>query len=244
MEDNYWSWQAHFRRSFAESHYLNFSIGESNSFDRVGFQRFQGVKTFQYSLDYAFETDNTKASLAIYRKRERYPFFLQKTQGFELFYRRMMKKWIVELAYSTIGSKINDSTDVYNSAYHLPHFLKNTIQLELPFLNLGIATNFRSGTPFTPIDDSFKNEELAIYQPIFLLKNSGTMSPYFRTDLLLSKNSLIKKNNNGLVVYLTVGNIFNVLNTRDFAYNFDYTEKTEIYFQRRTFYFGLTYSIK
>lgn len=244
MEDNYWSWQAHFRRSFAETHYLNFSIGESNSFDRVGFQRFQGVKTFQYSLDYAFETEKTKASLALYRKSEKYASFLQKTQGFELFYRRMMKKWIIEFAYSTIGSKINDSIDVYNSAYHIPHFLKNTVQLELPFLNLGITTNFRSGTPFTPISEGRKNEELAVFEPIYSSKNSGTQSSYFRTDLLLSKNIRSKKNTNGLVLYLTVGNVFNVLNTRDFAYNFDYTGKTEIYFQRRTLYFGLTYSIK
>jgi hypothetical protein len=244
IDNNYWSKQAHIRYSFTETHYLNFSIGESNSFIKIDFHEFKRIKTIQYSLDYAFEKENTKASFAVYKKNEKYPLFFQKTHGFEMFYRRMMKKWIFELSYSSNLSKINDSIGIYSSVYNIPLFLKNTLQVDLDILTLGISTNFRTGTPFTPISFGIRNEELDVFQPIYDVKNSEVMPNYFRTDLLLSKNILSKKKNNGLIIYFNVGNIFNSLNTRDYIYNYDYLERTVTHFQKRTLYFGFTYNIK
>lgn len=244
IDRNYLSKQAHIRYNFNDSQFLNFSVGESNSFEKTSFRNFQGINIFQYSLDYAFETENTKVAIALYRKKEKFPIYLQKTQGIELFYKKMLKKWMFEISYSSIGSKINDSTGIYLSRYHLPFFLKNTIQAQFALLNIGISTNYRSGTPFTPVNFGRRNEALDIFQPIYLARNSEILPAYFRTDLLLSKNIVYKKQSKGLIVYLTIGNIFNTLNTRDYAYNFNFSEKTPNLFQKRTFYFGFTYTLK
>jgi hypothetical protein len=131
IDNNYLSKQAHIRYNFNDTQFLNLSVGESNSFEKTSFRNFQRINIFQYSLDYAFETENTKVGIALYRKNENFPLLLQKTQGIELFYRKMMKKWLVELSYSSISSKINDNTGTYLSMYHLPYFLKNVVQFQL-----------------------------------------------------------------------------------------------------------------
>jgi hypothetical protein len=244
IDNNYLSKQAHIRYNFNDTQFLNLSVGESNSFEKTSFRNFQRINIFQYSLDYAFETENTKVGIALYRKNENFPLLLQKTQGIELFYRKMMKKWLVELSYSSISSKINDNTGTYLSMYHLPYFLKNVVQFQLAWVNIGLSTNLRSGTPFTPVNFGQRNEKLNIYQPIYAARNSEILPAYFRSDLLLSKNILYKKQKKEMIVYLTIGNVFNTLNTRDYAYNFNYSEKNTNLFQKRTYYFGFTYALK
>jgi hypothetical protein len=244
IDRNYLSKQAHIRYNFNDTQFLNFSVGESNSFEKTSFRNFQGINIFQYSLDYAFENENTKVAIALYRKKENFPVFFQKTQGIELFYRKMMKKWLFEISYSSIGSKINDNAGIYLSKFHLPYFLKKTVQLQLALMNIGLSTSFRSGTPYTPVNFGRRNEELDIFQPIYAVRNSEILPAYFRTDLLLSKNIVYKKQNKGLIVYLTIGNMFNKLNTRDYTYNFNYSEKIQNLFQKRTYYFGITYTLK
>lgn len=244
IDYNYLSKQAHIRYNFNDKQFLNFSIGESNSFEKTSLQNFQGIKIFQYSLDYAFETENTKVAIALYKKNETFPSFLQKTEGIELFYRKMMKKWIFELSYSSIESKINENAGIYNSKYHLPFFLKKTVQLQFALMNIGLSTTYRSGTPFTPVNFGQRNVELDIFQPIYLARNSEILPAYFRSDLLLSKNIVFKNQQNGLIVYFNIGNIFDNENARDYNYNFNYSEKTPNLFQKRTYYFGFTYTLK
>ena len=68
LKINYLSKQIHARYAISEKQFLNFSLGETHSYVKTIVNTFDLTKTKQWSLDYAYEQDNTNASIAIYQK--------------------------------------------------------------------------------------------------------------------------------------------------------------------------------
>lgn len=224
---------------------MNASVSESNSYTRTSYDAFTPVRTKQWALDYAYETDAFKTTLAVYQKREDYANLLQRSVGAELYLKRIYRKWQFEVSYSmNRGQVYTDSLSRYPSDYNLPFFIKNTVQWELPFLTLGTTLSYRSGTPFTPVAYGLEHPQSTVFEPVYRTPNSGVLPTYFRTDLLLSKYLVSKKGSTAWTIYLTIGNVFDTENIRSYAYNFDYSTAQPAAFQRRTVYTGLVYSFK
>lgn len=239
---NYLSKQINARYAISEQHYLNALVSENNSYARNKYNAFRPVRTQRWALDYTFESDGSKRSMAVYQKREEYGKFTQKSTGAELYFIRIFRKWQFELSYSTnFGRVFPDSTVRYPSDHNLPFFIKSTVQWELPFLTMGTTLNFR---PFTPVPYGRKHSQAAVFEPVYRAHNSQVLPNYFRADLLLSKYLVSRKNDKAWTFNLTIGNIFDTENVRSYSYNFDYNMAKPTTFQRRTLYTGLVYSFK
>jgi hypothetical protein len=50
-------------------------------------------------------------------------------------------------------------------------------------------------------------------------------------------------NNNALIAFISINNIFDIKNQRQAQYNFDYSKKHFDYYQFRTVYFGFVWQL-
>lgn len=105
-------------------------------------------------------------------------------------------------------------------------------------LVLGLAYKVSTGKPYTPVTGSEFDAVQNAYRPLYASKNSGRFPTYMTLDM--NAQYIFSLFGRFAVGVVAVNNIFNRKNLYGYTYNFDYSERKEIYSNnRRSFYAGL-----
>ena len=122
--------------------------------------------------------------------------------------------------------------------YDLSYFIRGNISWNpAPFWTIEAIMVSRQGTLTSLVEQSNFDFELNVYQPVFSV-NGARLNPYTNVGLSVSKVIEIS-DEIGMIAFASLNNVFDRKNVRRYDYNFDYTQKENSLFSRRTGYFGL-----
>jgi hypothetical protein len=226
--------------------YHNYSIPSFYS------KEYNLLSSYQVALDYSYETKNTILKAASYFKNETgeqsvNTFFTVNrisTFGLEFYIEHSFYKYFkFTFSNSFIDQKIRIFGNDYHGSKDFNYLIKTAIQYNNPKLfSLALTYMSRPGTYYNEITDSAFDNQTSFYKPIFLNDLYNLQyDNYNRFDISLSK--YIGMNNNALITFISLNNIFDTKNQRQAQYNFDYSKKHFDYYKFRTIYFGLVWQL-
>jgi hypothetical protein len=146
--------------------------------------------------------------------------------------------WI-SYAYSDSKRKQYDATQLVPANYDITHNVSVVGSYNATDqLVLGAAFKVSTGKPYTPVIGSEFVKLQEAYKPVYAEINSGRFPTYSTLDM--NAQYIFSLFGRFAVGVIAVNNIFNKKNLYGYTYNFDYTQKIEIYSNnRRSFYAGL-----
>jgi hypothetical protein len=247
---HYLSYQGNVRCNLSGEQFLNLAGGQYHSLitPEAATYPFQLVQTRQLALDYSYTGSGWTLSAAVYSKHEQgagnadilgAEAYAQHTLG---------KRLTADLSAASLRvrmySAANNGLFYTATQRDLPFSFKSNWQATLPWLNAGLIIQYRAGVPYTPIVGGVFDRLLTVYQPLYpAVPNASRLPAYFRADLSMSKLLKLAHKRHSLLLYATLNNIFNTLNVSAYSYNVDYSVAKPIYFQRRSIYMGLVFTL-
>jgi hypothetical protein len=196
------------------------------------------IQTDQYSLDVTHTTQRLEGSFSLFAKNGQQGQLKTAVQGLELFGRyRINRNLRTQLSITSLSAKQTMGNETTSSPFDIRYFLRGNV--EYKFLGTWTTTLvflFREGSFWRPVSGATFNPNLGVFEPTF-----GALSRlpnYSLLDFSVSKLFAVGKEASA-VAFCGLSNIPNFQNVRDYAYNFDYTEKTAELFSLRTIYFGV-----
>jgi carboxypeptidase-like protein len=151
------------------------------------------------------------------------------------------------ISYGFIKTKRKwmDFESLTNSSFDITHNISIVARYNITSMwQLGTTYKLATGRPYTPIVGSDYRDDLEIYEPKYGLKNSDRYKLYQRLDFRITHlNQLFGKY--FTVFYIEALNILNIHNMFGYAYNQDYSERTEVdsYFGQRILVVGMSISL-
>lgn len=253
-QEKYTSWQLNLK--IKPNNYNYFLIGGGKyynySIPNYFLKSINLLSSSQFSVDYKFKKSRTEINSAFYYKEEsgssfhnRSFFTIDKTNtyGFEVSINREFFKYFnISLSNSFINQKITVNGNTYNSKNDFLYFVKSFVRYNnQKYVNLSLVFQTRPGNFYTSIIGSKTTNITNFNEPIFSNKiNNKQYGNYNRFDLYISK--FIPINNNSIVLFFSINNLFNIKNQRLVQYNKNYSEKHFNYYQLRNIYFGVVYN--
>jgi hypothetical protein len=196
------------------------------------------IQTDQYSLDVTHTTQRLEGSFSLFAKNGQQGQLKTSVQGLELFGRyRIHRNLRTQLSITSLNATQTLGNETTSSPFHIRYFLRGNVEYQ--FLGTWTTTLvflFREGSFWRPVSGATFNPHLGVFEPAF-----GALSRlpnYSLLDFSVSKLFVVGKEASA-VAFCGLSNIPNFQNVRDYAYNFDYTEKTAELFSLRTIYFGV-----
>ena len=155
-------------------------------------------------------------------------------QGTEVFLRhRRGDQFFAWISYAYALSKRRDRADEPYRFYSFDqtHVATFAASYNLtPTWEFGAKWQYRTGNPYTPIEDRTirfdPRDGKPIYVPVYAETNSGRLPPYHRLDLRVSKTFQFARWRLG--IFLELLNAYNRNNLLDYRYNQDYTEREDV----------------
>ncbi len=210
------------------------------------------LSAYQIALDYEYRLKTTLLKLAAYFKNETgkqalTSFFETEkinTMGLELYLEQYVYTYFkIFLTNAFIDQKMSIDNKNYSGAMDFNYFLKASVQYNNSKLfSLSLSYMSRPGISYNEITASRFDERSKFYEPVFSDDLYGSrFRNYHRFDLSLSK--YIKLNNNALIIFLSLNNLFDCKNEKSALYNSDYSSKYFDFYQFRTIYFGMVWQL-
>ena len=155
-------------------------------------------------------------------------------QGTEIFLRhRRGDRFFGWVSYAYALSKRRDRPDEPYRLYSFDQTHVATLAASYnltPTWEIGAKWQYRSGNPYTPVEDATirfdPRNGKPIYVPIYAETNSDRLPPYHRLDLRVSKT--YQFGNWKLGAFLELLNAYNRKNLLDYNYSENYTEREDI----------------
>jgi len=147
------------------------------------------------------------------------------------------------LSYSFIDSRRTDpdSGELAPSPFDATHTLHIVLTRGFRgWLETGVAYRAATGTPFTPIREAVFDQERVMWEPVFGAPMSDRFPDYSRLDLSAYALRRLRAGNL-TVLFVSVMNVLDAANIRDYRYTGDYSERIPLATPfPRTLYFGVT----
>lgn len=155
-------------------------------------------------------------------------------QGTEIFLRhRPSDRFFAWVSYAYALSKRRDRVGEPYRPYSFDQTHVSTFAASYnltPTWEFGAKWQYRTGNPYTPVEDSTiqfdPRNGRPIYVPTYAETNSGRLPAYHRLDLRVGKTFLFQRWKLGL--FLELLNAYNRKNLLDYRYNQDYTEREDV----------------
>jgi hypothetical protein len=225
------------------------SFGKYNALSLPDYQnrKVEELLSKQVSLDYKYVIKGYTLNAAIYHKAEHTPFYFESENsakivkngiyGIEISNKYEIKRFTFSLGYTYLNSKIKLNEKSFHANNDFKHLVKASIcYLDPTLFNASISYTYRPGTYYTPIiGSSLYNSERI---PIYGVYNNAQYATYSKLDL--SINKYIKLRRMGLVLYMTITNLFNTSNQQYFYYDKEYSNRYSETFQKGLVYLGCT----
>ncbi len=225
-----------------QKHQLHASAGRYHKHVLAGteFQNNTLIESRQASIDYKFKGRAIEQHLSLFVKKVNYSAITSVAKGIEFFTNfKFSTKFKGRISYTFIDNKLNDGESTYSSKYDLNYIVKGNITYE-PNNFWSFATNFsfRQGSYFNPIDGANFDSSLNVYNPI-TVNNSERIrhSDYKLVDLSISRITSVSDNLT-MILFASIGNVFNFKNVRAYEYNFDYSLPSASFYSQRVGYIG------
>ncbi len=175
-------------------------------------------------------------------------FFLYESEGegnvkgVDVFFKaRIQNKFTGWISYAFTDSKRKqyDALDLVPADFDITHNMSVVGSFNATDnLVFGAAFKISTGKPYTPVTGSEFDKGLGVYKPFYAPKNSGRFPTYSTLDM--NAQYIFSLLGRFAVGVVAVNNIYNRKNLYGYTYNFDYSERKEVYSNnRRSFYVGL-----
>lgn len=255
FKDDYLSYQTFIRWNLNKYNNFIFSAGQYHSYGNPNIvnQRIALNSSFQTSLDYTYEKNDTKIKASIYTKKEtgltNNSFELvdnivddRTIYGFEAqFNKNIFKELKFNVSYSFINSKLVFDGETFRASNDLNYFIKGALIYYKKGWNFSLTSISRPGTYYTDVVSSSFNSEAMTFEPIFSDSfNSQQLKNYLRLDFSINK-TIELKNNNRLISFCSINNLLDRKNDRNIVFNANYTSTTPEFFPERLLFFGIVY---
>lgn len=241
-QDHYLSRQLNIDYRIHPLHRLKFATGTFNQ--HILPQDIDGpirLKAYQMSLDYQYNNGTVMLNTSIFHKRTDVENAGKEiNSGFEVALNYVpLPKLFFDISYTGLMIEREFEGLKYHSIYDLPYFIRMGLEWNfIKMYTLGLRGVFRKGIWYKPIVQANYQPGLNAYEPVYASPGESNRYPgYNLLDATISSVHALGESV-GLVLFMSVGNIFNFQNVRQYSYNWDYTVQTEKIFSSRTVYFG------
>ncbi|MFK8163631.1 MAG: hypothetical protein AB8H12_14385 [Lewinella sp.] len=225
-------------------HRFNLGGGTFSQFLSPGpdIREWQWLELRQVALEYTYERRFWQVEAAIFSKQERYEQLpdldVSGMEGRVTFDDKSLRAWA-----SLALVKSRSAEGNVPSRRDLPFLARAQVQKELGGnINVGLATTWRKGTYFLPVIGQTPLPGTDGWQaPVFAEPTAGQRYPnYRRIDLSTSK--ILPLGEGQLILYLSVNNLLNTENIRNYTYDATYLERSNEVFSRRIVFVGGVYN--
>ncbi len=234
---------------------ISLGVGNYNSYSVPDYynKQFNLLKSSQISLDYVYKHNKTLFSIASFYTKETgeettdSPLTSQNINivGAEFAYEQYLHKYLkLTFANTYLNQQLNIDGTTYNGDKKFNYFIKASLSYTNPKLfSTSITYIGRPGNYYTPISSSIFDASTGFYIPLFSPEYySWRYGNYNQMDINLSKYFQFDKTS--LVCFISVNNILNTKNENGVLYNANYTMSYPSYYQFRTWFFGIVWSLK
>lgn len=223
-----------------EKLHLNLSAGRYHSY-RLGQGESSSLLHFdsrQFSLDAGYQVATSRHTAAIYVKNTVRGGSSTYVKGIELSTDYQPHPQLqIQLSFSSLDAKQKQDGITTSTKYDLSYFIRGNLRYDfLPGWTFSAVFLFRQGSIYFPLDSTSFRAELGVYQP-FYGETPDRLPAYRNMDLSLSKRMALAKESS-MVLFCSLGNVFNFKNVRGYTHNFSYRQKKALLFNQRTLYFG------
>lgn len=251
----YLSGQLALKYSFGSDHWVRLSAGRYNSYSRPDFYQraFNHLTSDQLSLDYSLTVKRTSINAAVYMKIEngrtatgmmQYNVFDRSDIiGAEVAFSQVfLKNFKLSLSNTFLRQRVMIDSVFYLGPRSLEWFVKSSLEYSNPDLfTVAISYTTHQGMLYSSVSGSVFVPEAGTYMPLYMDWYDTRYPTYHRIDLTV--NRYIPLGKYALTLYLSVNNLLDTKNPGSVFYNMDYTENSWLYLQRRSFYFGVVFSM-
>jgi hypothetical protein len=256
FKNNYFSYQANLKWNINEKNNVIASFGKYHSYSIPNLinQFLELNSTNQFSIDYGFTTKKSQIKISLFKKKdngrtndsfENINNSIQQSNitGGELFIESNLSKHLkINLAYTYLNSSIFNDGETFRNFNDLNYIVKSSITFSKKDWTLSLSSILREGANFTPVISSNYIQQLDSFEPVFSSDiNSEQYGAYNTVNITLNRYLKFKKNS--LILFCSINNIFDRANERNLVYNFDYSNSSKEFLQKRSIYFGGVFSI-
>ncbi|WP_421763391.1 carboxypeptidase-like regulatory domain-containing protein [Ekhidna sp.] len=194
------------------------------------------AKNEQKSIDIKREKGGLEISLSLFDKRGEINSVKYTAKGAELFTNYRFNSKLRASASITLLDAENDSEN--NFAYDLSYFFRGNLSYS-PGRMWTIESTLvaREGTTYSEITSTRFDTELNVYEPLYV-SETNRLSAYSNIGLSISKIFAVSDEMN-IIAFASLNNVFDSENLRGYSYNFDYSERGNNLYSRRTGYMGV-----
>lgn len=192
------------------------------------------------SLTYDRISDDFDLRITLYNKEYRNLFVYEEdglisnsghgyARGVEFFVKWKKSKYDALFVYNFLSSKRkeNDVLALTTSPYEINHSFTGIFKYKFHNGSLGIRFSYATGLPYTPLAGREWNYESKAYAPIWGEPYSQRYPCYQRCDINGSKNIVFQ--NQLIVFYFGITNVFNRRNILRYEYSSDYSVRSNNY---------------
>ncbi|WP_420317691.1 carboxypeptidase-like regulatory domain-containing protein [Ekhidna sp.] len=202
-------------------------------FENTG-QPFQ-AENFQKSIDVKRKEDGLEIAVSLFDKEGEVDNSSYHARGVEIFTDYRLSSRIRVSGSITLLDAQNDSDDY---TYDLSYFIRgNASYSPGRFWTIESTLVARQGSSYSPVLSSDYNAGLDAYQPFFG-ENNQRFENYANVGISVSKIFALSAEFN-VIAFASVNNVLDRKNPRNFSYNFDYSERDQNFYSRRTGYLGI-----
>ncbi|MGD1961525.1 MAG: carboxypeptidase-like regulatory domain-containing protein [Fulvivirga sp.] len=243
-QDHYLSGQFNLRVNLSEQANLVFAYGQYNKYNlpQNDFENTFLISSEQLSADYNYEADKFNFAVSLFQKQTDRPWERTELWGTEVFVKgNLTPKLVGQLSYALIdGTTTTIDGQEFNSSFDLNYFVRGNFEYRFSgYWSINSTFAFRDGAYYQPLADTRFDENLNVYEPILALQaDQERLNGYGIIDLSVSRLIPISEKLT-IIAFGSVSNVLNKKNIREFTYNFDYTQREDQLFSRRTMYFGV-----
>ena len=243
-QDHYLSGQINLRLNISEKSNMVFAYGQYNKYNlsQNNFQNSFLISSEQLSVDYNLKSDKANLALSLFQKRTDRPWEQTELWGTEVFIKgNITPKLVGQLSYALIdGTTTTRDGQTFDSAFDLNYFIRGNFEYRFGgYWSINSTFAFRDGVYYQPLASTRFDENLNVFEPIFAQRvDQERLDGYGIIDMSASRLIPISEKLT-MIAFGSLSNVLNQKNIRDFAYNFDYTQRETQLFSRRTMYFGV-----
>jgi hypothetical protein len=235
-QQQYLTWQGNLNYRPTEYWSINFSAGDYNKYVLSPAGESFFLKSRQYSVDATFQRKKVEFASSLFHKRIRRPHASENIYGLELYGRYRFNDHLrSQLSFTSLDAKQDDGV---STSYDIHYFIRGNIEYKVDGTwTVTLVFLFRQGSFYNAVDHVVYHEQTGVYEP-FYSTDLTRLPPYNMVDLSASKIFMLTKKATA-IAFLSIGNLPGFSNVRTYAYNFDYSLRSESLFAKRIVYFGL-----
>ncbi|MEQ8240107.1 MAG: carboxypeptidase-like regulatory domain-containing protein [Cyclobacteriaceae bacterium] len=244
------------RTRLARQRTINFAPSETHQFIYSGgtYHRYafsdegapSWIKSKQQSIDYQLTLGAFSGTISAYLKSVTSGELNTEIAGIETYWKyKIAKRLFADISYSFINMTEEQNNIKSPGMYDLNYFMRAGFEWQfLTYWTLGGRLLHRQGAYYQRVSSSVFESDLGAYRPIYSSRTDQERLPYYQIiDWNISRIFSLSNNLSG-VAFLSMSNVLNRENIRNFTYNQDYSSRISQLFSQRTVYFGVSIYIQ